>query len=54
MLIDNVGIWWHSEERMIDTRGSLAIWDQFKKCFYAKYLLANTRFNKQVEFLNLK
>lgn len=54
MLIDNVEIWWCSTERMIDTTSGLTIWDQFKERFYAKYFLANTRFNKQAEFLNLK
>lgn len=54
MLIDNVKIWWCSTERMIDTTSGLTIWDQFKEQFYAKYFLANTRFNKQAEFLNLK
>lgn len=39
---------------MIDTRGDLATWDQFKERSYAKYFSGNIRFNKQVEFLNLK
>lgn len=39
---------------MIDTRGGLATWDQFKERFYVKYFSANTRFNKQANFLSLK
>ena len=54
MLTDNAEIRWRSAERMIDTRDGLATWDQFKERFYEKYFSANTRFNKQAEFLNLK
>ncbi|XP_038904478.1 uncharacterized protein LOC120090847 [Benincasa hispida] len=39
---------------MIDTRGGLATWEQFKECFYEKYFSVNTIYNKQAEFLNLK
>ncbi|XP_038885815.1 uncharacterized protein LOC120076109 [Benincasa hispida] len=54
MLTSNAKIWWLSVEKMIDTGGELAIWEQFKERFYEKYFLANTRYNKQAEFLNLK
>ncbi|XP_038882211.1 uncharacterized protein LOC120073433 [Benincasa hispida] len=54
MLTDNAEIWWHSAEKMIDTNGGLATWDQFKECFYEKYFSTNTRYNKKVDFLNLK
>ncbi|XP_038887812.1 uncharacterized protein LOC120077819 [Benincasa hispida] len=54
MLTGNATIWWHSAEKMIDIEGDLATWEQFKECFYEKYFSANTRYNKQAEFLNLK
>ncbi|XP_038883046.1 uncharacterized protein LOC120074107 [Benincasa hispida] len=54
MLIGNVEIWWCSVEKMIDTGGKLTTWEQFKERFYEKYFSANTRYNKQAEFLNLK
>ncbi|XP_038880466.1 uncharacterized protein LOC120072126 [Benincasa hispida] len=54
MLTGNVEIWWRLAEKMIDTSGKLATWEQFKERFYEKYFSANTRYNKQVEFLNLK
>ncbi|XP_038882311.1 uncharacterized protein LOC120073551 [Benincasa hispida] len=54
MLTGNAKIWWRSVEKMIDTGGKLATWEQFKECFYEKYFSANTWYNKQAEFLNFK
>ncbi|XP_038875108.1 uncharacterized protein LOC120067638 [Benincasa hispida] len=53
MLTGNAKIWWRSIEKMIDT-SEIATWEQFKKRFYEKYFSANTRYNKQAEFLNLR
>ncbi|XP_038895970.1 uncharacterized protein LOC120084143 [Benincasa hispida] len=53
MLIGNMKIWWRSAEKMIDIGGELATWEEFKERFYEKYFSANTRYNKQAEFLNL-
>ncbi|XP_038876852.1 uncharacterized protein LOC120069222 [Benincasa hispida] len=54
MLTGNVEIWWRSAEKMIDTCEELATWEKFKEHFYEKYFSANTRYNKQAEFLNFK
>ncbi|XP_038889305.1 uncharacterized protein LOC120079215 [Benincasa hispida] len=54
ILTGNAEIWWHSAEKMIDTGGELVTWEQFKERFYEKYFSANTRYNKQAEFLNLR
>ncbi|XP_038904310.1 uncharacterized protein LOC120090664 [Benincasa hispida] len=52
MLIGNAEIWWRSREKMIDTGGELAIWEQFNERFYEKYFSTNAWYNKQSEFLN--
>ncbi|XP_038887018.1 uncharacterized protein LOC120077183 [Benincasa hispida] len=54
MLTGNAEIWWRLAEKIIDTSGGLATWEQFKEHFYEMYFSANTRYNKQTEFLNLK
>ncbi|XP_038902300.1 uncharacterized protein LOC120088934 [Benincasa hispida] len=54
VLIDNAKCWWRSAEKMIETSGGQATWDQFKERFYEKYFSAHVRYNKQVEFMNLK
>ncbi|XP_038874997.1 uncharacterized protein LOC120067519 [Benincasa hispida] len=54
MLTGNAKIWWRSIKKMIDTGGELATWEQFKEHFYEKYFSANTWYNKQIEFLDLK
>ncbi|XP_038874873.1 uncharacterized protein LOC120067373 [Benincasa hispida] len=54
MLSGNAKIWWRSAEKMIDSSGELTTWEQFKERFYEKYFSANTRYNKQAEFLNLR
>ncbi|XP_038880159.1 uncharacterized protein LOC120071839 [Benincasa hispida] len=54
VLIDNAKCWWRLAERMIETSGGRATWDQFKEQFYEKYFSAHVRYNKQAEFMNLK
>lgn len=54
LLVENVKYWWRSTERMIYASGGQATWDQLKGRSYEKYFSNYVRYDKEVEFMNLK
>lgn len=54
VLTDDAEIWWQPAERSVVGNGGSITWAQFKERFYEKYFSANTRYNKQVDFMQLK
>ncbi|XP_038887130.1 uncharacterized protein LOC120077320 [Benincasa hispida] len=51
MLRGDTKLWWESTQRTI--KGSVS-WQQFNQAFYNKYFPLTVRYQKEVEFLNLR
>ncbi|XP_038877200.1 uncharacterized protein LOC120069497 [Benincasa hispida] len=51
MLRGDAKFWWESTQRTI--KGSVS-WQQFNQAFYNKYFPLTVRYQKEVEFLNLR
>ncbi|XP_020236380.1 uncharacterized protein LOC109815959 [Cajanus cajan] len=54
MLVGEASFWWKGAQAMMEARGEVVNWENFKKVFLEKYFPDSARYAKEVEFLRLQ
>nr|KYP46035.1 hypothetical protein KK1_032419 [Cajanus cajan] len=54
MLVGEASFWWKGAQAMMEARGEVVSWKNFKKVFLEKYFLDSAMYAKEAEFLRLQ
>nr|KYP41907.1 Transposon Ty3-I Gag-Pol polyprotein [Cajanus cajan] len=54
ILVGEASFWWKGAQAMMEARGGMGNWENFKKVFLEKYFLDSARYAKEAEFFRLK
>ncbi|XP_020233469.1 uncharacterized protein LOC109813653 [Cajanus cajan] len=54
MLVSEASFWWKGAQAMMEARGEVVNWENFKKVFLEKYFPDSARYAKEAEFLRLQ
>nr|KYP72614.1 hypothetical protein KK1_005210 [Cajanus cajan] len=54
MLVGEASFWWKDAQAMMEARGEVVNWENFKKVFLEKYFPDSARYAKEAEFLRLQ
>ncbi|XP_020203840.1 uncharacterized protein LOC109789333 [Cajanus cajan] len=54
MLVGEASFWWKGSQAMMEARGEVVNWENFRKVFLEKYFPDSSRYAKEAEFLRLQ
>nr|KYP62983.1 hypothetical protein KK1_017544 [Cajanus cajan] len=54
MLVGEASFWWKGAQAMMEARGEVVNWENFRKVFMEKYFPDSARYAKEAEFLRLQ